>query len=79
MSNQFNIFILAAGPGKRLQPITDHIPKPLVPVLGKPVLQYILENISSLPFNKIGINLNYKKEALEKWVSECSLNERIIL
>ena len=79
MSNPFNIFILAAGPGKRLRPITDHIPKPLVPVLGKPVLQYILENISSLPFNKIGINLNYKKESIEKWVSGCSLKERIIL
>ncbi|GBD95671.1 MAG TPA: hypothetical protein ENG83_05960 [Nitrospirae bacterium] len=79
MSNPFNIFILAAGPGKRLRPITNHIPKPLVPVLGKPVLQYILENISSLPFNKIGINLNHKKESIEKWVSECSLKERIIL
>ncbi len=79
MNDVINIFIPAAGTGERLRPITDHIPKPLVPVLGKPVLQHVLEKVSSLPFNKIGINIHHKKEAVEEWVSHCRLKEKIIL
>jgi NDP-sugar pyrophosphorylase family protein len=79
MNDTLNIFILAAGLGERLRPITDYIPKPLVPVLGKPALQYVLNNALSLPFHKIGINLHYKMESVEEWVSQSSLKERIIL
>ncbi|MBI5058071.1 MAG: phosphotransferase [Nitrospirae bacterium] len=70
MNKTINIFMLAAGLGERLRPITDHIPKPLLPVLGKPVLQYILERVSVLPVNKIGINLHHKKEMIEEWISK---------
>ncbi len=77
--NKINVFILAAGLGERLRPITNHIPKPLIPVLGKPVIQCVLDKISDLPFNKIGINLHYKKEVIEEWVRRCSLNEKITL
>ncbi len=79
MNDAINIFIPAAGMGERLRPITDHIPKPLVPVLGKPVLQHVIEKVSSLPFNKIGINIHHKKEAIEEWVSHCRRKDRIIL
>jgi NDP-sugar pyrophosphorylase family protein len=75
MGKKFNIFILAAGLGERLRPITDQMPKPLLPVLGKPALQYVIDNVSSLPFSKIGINLHHKKEAIEEWVSKSPLNE----
>lgn len=37
--------ILAGGLGKRLRPITETVPKPLVPVLGRPVVEYTLENL----------------------------------
>ncbi|NOZ68061.1 MAG: phosphotransferase [Deferribacteres bacterium] len=79
MRDEINIFIPAAGRGERLRPVTDHIPKPLVPVLGKPVLQHILEKVSALPFKKIGINIHHKKEAVEEWVSRCRLKDRIVL
>jgi NDP-sugar pyrophosphorylase family protein len=79
MGKKFNIFILAAGLGERLRPITDQMPKPLLPVLGKPALQYVIDNVSSLPFSKIGINLHHKKEAIEEWVSKSPLNEKIEL
>jgi NDP-sugar pyrophosphorylase family protein/tRNA A-37 threonylcarbamoyl transferase component Bud32 len=69
MNKLINIFIPAAGFGERLQPITFHIPKPLLPILGKPLLKHVLERVLSLPLNKIGINLHHKEEAIEDWIS----------
>ena len=77
--NKINIFILAAGIGERLRPVTSHIPKPLIPVLGKPAIQRVLDNVSDLPFNRIGINLHYRKEEIEEWVRRCSLHQKIVL
>jgi len=78
-SDTLNIMILAAGLGERLRPITDRIPKPLVPVLGVPVLQLILDKVSSIPYEAIGINLHHNAKALEQWVSRCSFKDRIVL
>ena len=74
-----NIFIPAAGRGERLRPITDHIPKPLMPLLGKPVLQHVLERVSELSFNKVGINLHYKSEVLLNWIDQYPFNDKIDL
>lgn len=79
MKRLINVFIPAAGLGERLRPITTHIPKPLLPVLGKPVIQHVLDNVVKLPFNRIGINLHYRKEAVEEWARSCSLKEKIVL
>ncbi len=80
LTNQsLNIFIPAAGRGERLRPITDHIPKPLMPVLGKPVLQHVLERVSTLSFNLIGINLHYKSRELSEWIGRCPFNHEIDL
>jgi len=75
--NRLNIFILAAGQGERLRPITNHIPKPLMPILGKPVLQRVLERISSLPFTGIGVNAYYMKEAIGEWVAQSPYKDEI--
>ncbi|MEW6674440.1 MAG: sugar phosphate nucleotidyltransferase [Nitrospirota bacterium] len=77
--NQINIFILAAGLGERLRPITTHIPKPLVPIIGKPILQIILEKVSTLPVNKIGINLYQKKGVIEGWIKQSAFKEKVKL
>ena len=78
-NRSLNIFIPAAGRGERLRPITDHIPKPLIPLLGKPVLQHVLERVSELSFNKVGINLNYKSEVLSNWIDQSSFKDKIDL
>ena len=40
--------ILAAGYGKRLRPLTDKTPKPMIPVAGKPLLQHHIERLAGL-------------------------------
>lgn len=62
-----NIFIPAAGFGERLRPITDHIPKPLLPIMGRPVIEIIIDKLSLISFKKIGINLHHKAEMLKEW------------
>jgi NDP-sugar pyrophosphorylase family protein/aminoglycoside/choline kinase family phosphotransferase len=77
--NPINIFIPAAGLGERLKPMTNFMPKPLLPILGKPVLEYVLEKISALPVQKIGINLHHKKEDIERWIKQSAFNGKIEL
>lgn len=73
MNEPINCFILSAGLGERLKPITDHIPKPIVPILGKPALQHVIERVSAIPAGKIGINLHYKKEIIADWLSNSGI------
>ena len=61
--------VLAAGRGERMRPITDRIPKPLVPVTGKPLIVYHLEALARAGVRDVVINLAYRgaqiREALE--------------
>lgn len=49
--------ILAAGRGERMRPLTDHSPKPLLPVAGKPMIQYHIEALAAAGVREIVINL----------------------
>ena len=51
--------IFAAGLGTRLRPLTNDIPKALVPYKGKPLLQLVIENISSYGFDEIIVNVHH--------------------
>ncbi len=48
--------ILAAGRGERMRPLTDHTPKPLLPVAGKPLLTYHLERLARAGVREVVIN-----------------------
>lgn len=74
-----NIFLPAAGLGERLRPITNHIPKPLLPVLGKPLIEMILEKFSAASSGKIGINLHYKSSMVKKWAMTSKYAKRVKL
>ncbi|WP_076407447.1 N-acetylmuramate alpha-1-phosphate uridylyltransferase MurU [Shewanella sp. UCD-KL12] len=56
--------ILAAGRGERLRPLTDTLPKPLVPVLGKPLIVYHIERLADLGVKDIVINHAWLGEKL---------------
>jgi MurNAc alpha-1-phosphate uridylyltransferase len=49
--------ILAAGRGERMRPLTDTVPKPLLPVAGKPLMQYHIEALAEAGITEIVINL----------------------
>lgn len=48
--------ILAAGRGERMRPLTDHIPKPLLPVGGKPLIVWHIERLAAAGFRELVIN-----------------------
>lgn len=77
--NEINVFIPAAGLGERLRPATDHIPKPLLPILGRPVIERVLERISAIQFRRIGINAHHRRESMRAWLQTCRMCERIDL
>ena len=62
-----NIFLPAAGLGERLRPVTDHIPKPLLPLLGRPLIGIILGKLTSICEGKIGVNLHHKPDMIREW------------
>jgi len=51
--------IFAAGLGTRLKPLTDHMPKALVPVAGKPMLEHVIMKLKSFGFDDIVINVHH--------------------
>ena len=52
-------FILAAGKGERLKPLTNEIPKPLIKIKGKPLLEWSLIKLRSAGIKEIVINLHH--------------------
>lgn len=60
-------FILSAGLGKRLLPHTKYNPKPLVPVNGKPMIEYILDALFDIRIRNIYINTYYLSDQIEKY------------
>ena len=65
---KLNVFIPAAGLGERLQPITGHLPKPLLPILGKPLLERVIERLVPLGVARIGINLHHLRKQVSSWI-----------
>jgi NDP-sugar pyrophosphorylase family protein/tRNA A-37 threonylcarbamoyl transferase component Bud32 len=64
---KINAFIPSAGLGERLRPITDDIPKPLLPVLGRPAIDRVIDKVLSLPVGHIGVNMHHKWDKLVSW------------
>jgi len=59
--------ILAAGKGTRVRPITHTIPKPMIPILQKPVMEFLLELLREHGFNEIMVNVSHLAEEIENY------------
>lgn len=66
MSMVTSAMILAAGRGERMKPLTDHTPKPLLEVNGKPLLVYHLEKLAAMGVNNVVINHAWLGEQIEQ-------------
>jgi MurNAc alpha-1-phosphate uridylyltransferase len=58
--------VLAAGKGERMRPITETIPKPLVPVAGKPLIDHVLDRLASAGVTRAVVNVHYLADQLER-------------
>jgi mannose-1-phosphate guanylyltransferase len=71
--------LLAAGLGTRLRPITDTIPKCLVPINGTPLLEYWLKNLFEVGIKEFLINTSYLSKQVEEFVKHSKYKENITL
>jgi len=56
--------ILAAGEGRRLRPLTEHTPKPMLPIAGRPLLEHIITNLRACGITEMAINLYHLPQAV---------------
>ncbi len=68
--------ILAAGKGTRMRPLTEHIPKPLIKVCGKPILQHIIEALPA-EIDEIVLVVSYLEEQIRAFCGEVFCGRKI--
>lgn len=61
------VVIMAGGLGSRLGDLTKSVPKPMLHIKGKPMLEYIIESFKNQGFNKFIFCINYKKELIQDY------------
>jgi len=61
--------ILAGGRGKRLRPITDYIPKPLIPIKNIPIIEWQLKYLKKFGIDEVIICTGYKQEMIENYLN----------
>lgn len=66
-SSYNKIIIMAGGLGKRLRPLTEHTPKPMLTLGGKPILQEIIESFKHYGFINFSISVNYKSHIIKEY------------
>ena len=71
--------LLAAGLGTRLRPLTETVPKCLVPIHGKPLLDYWLEHLFDAGIERVLINLHWLPDVVRAHVAASPWNDRIDL
>ncbi len=71
--------LLAAGIGSRLRPLTDNIPKCLVPIHGRPLIGYWLQLLFTAGIERVLINTHYLAEITREYVANSSWADRIDL
>jgi mannose-1-phosphate guanylyltransferase/phosphomannomutase len=62
--------IMAGGKGTRLRPLTCHLPKPMVPLLGRPCMAYIIELLQRHGIQDIAITMQYKPEVIRDYFGD---------
>lgn len=67
MEKQLKGMILAAGQGTRVRPLTSDLPKPMIPILGKPVMEYLIEHLANYGVREIMVNVAHQHKKIEQY------------
>lgn len=62
--------ILAAGQGTRVRPLTNDVPKPMIPILGKPVMEYLIELMAAHGIREIMVNVAWHHRKIEEYFGD---------
>ena len=60
-------FVLGAGLGTRLRPLTDLVPKPLLPIFGKPIITFVLDHLIAYGVERFVVNSHHRAEQLRQF------------
>ena len=63
-------FILAAGVGNRLRPLTLKLPKPMIPLVNKPVIAHTLDNLKKHNINSVVMNLHFMADTISSYFGD---------
>ena len=69
---------MAGGKGQRLNPFSEVLPKPLIPINGKPAIDHLIDKFLTNGVSKIYITVNYKKNIIKSYLNEQYKNSKII-
>ena len=71
------VIIMAGGRGTRLEPFTKVLPKPLIPVNDKPIINHIIDRFVAVGVKEIYITVNYKAKIIKAYFEELETNYKI--
>ena len=67
--------VMAGGEGSRLRPLTCTRPKPMIKIMGKPVIGYIIDLLVKNGFDEIAVTSRYRSEDIENYIEDLNINE----
>lgn len=73
-----NAMVFAAGLGKRMRPLTDTVPKPLVPLAGRPLIDHVLDRLAGAGVARAIVNVHYLADKLETHLAHRTKPEIVI-
>lgn len=79
LGNQIKALLLAAGLGTRLKPLTDEWPKCLMPIKGRPLLEYWLCYLQKIHITDVVVNTHYLSEHVESFVRRSAFSSQVTL
>ena len=71
-----NVVIMAGGRGVRMRPVTEILPKPLIPINKKPIIQHIVERFNKFGVNKFYVTINHKSQFIKAYFKEAKLKSK---